>query len=346
MKHHEYLNRCYIVEERLKERRWMSSTFKQYTYDTAPCHRSEKFAFWRESVCDAYVHLGCETLSQKDFWGRIELTRHDLVDISFVSGSKHKVLRRTQDIGRSYDSDFLVSIQLNKRSVIEQHGRSAPLSQFDFALYSSTDPYSIDLEEDFKQLVIKLPKKALLSRLPDANMLTAIPVVGASELGGLVANTALSISSLINTQTSDCKVLLQETLIDLIATSLAPLRGSRVELSQPEQQLLIRAKSYILAHLQDAQLNRESISSNLGLSVRRLSEVFAKNGETICSFVKESRMQRIASDLTDERFARAGVSQIALKWGMNNLQHFSRSFRDQFGCTPRDYRKDATLFKH
>ncbi|MGF1770168.1 helix-turn-helix domain-containing protein [Enterovibrio makurazakiensis] len=317
----------------------MSSIVKRFTYDTNACHQSEKFAFWRESVCDAYVNLGCETLYQKHFKGRIELSRHDIIDLSFVSGSKHKVIRRTEDIGRATDAEFLLSIQLNNRSVIEQCGRTAPLSRYDFTLYSSTEIYSIDLEEDFKQLVIKFPKKALLSRLPDANMLTAIPVNGTSELGRLVANTALNISSLIDSQTTDCKRLLQETLIDLVATSLAPLRGSRVELSHPEQQLLIRAKSFILANLQDASLNREDIAKSLGLSVRRLSEVFARNEETVCGFIRESRMQKIASDLLDERFSKVGISEIAFKWGQNNLQHFSRTFRDQFGCSPRDYRK-------
>ncbi|MDD1780403.1 helix-turn-helix domain-containing protein [Enterovibrio sp. ZSDZ35] len=317
----------------------MSSTVKRSTYDTSLCHQSEKFAFWRESVCDAYVNLGCEALSRKDFHGKIELSRHDVIDLSFVSGSKHKVIRRAEDIARATDAEFLLSIQLNNRSVIEQCGRAAPLSRYDFTLYSSTEAYSIDLEEDFKQLVIKFPKSALLSRLPDANMLTAIPVNGASQLGNLVANTALNISSLIDSQTTDCKLLLQETLIDLIATSLAPLRGSRIELSQPEQQLLIRAKTFILANLQDASLNREDIAKSLGLSVRRLSEVFARNGETVCGFIRESRMQKIASDLVDERFCKTGISEIAFKWGQNNLQHFSRTFRDQFGCSPRDFRQ-------
>lgn len=316
----------------------MSSIVKRCTYDTTHCQQNEKFAFWRESVCDAYVNLGCEAQSRNDFRGRIELSRHDVIDLSFVSGSQHKVVRRAEDIGRAAEAEFLLSIQLNNRSVIEQCGRTAPLSRYDFTLYSSTEIYSIDLDENFKQLVIKFPKKALLSRLPDANMLTAIPVNGTSQLGSLVANTALNISSLIDSQTTDCKLLLQETLIDLIATSLAPLRGSRIELSQPEQQLLIRAKSFILANLQDASLNREDIAKSLGLSVRRLSEVFTKNGETVCSFIRESRMQKIASDLLDERFQKAGISEIAFKWGQNNLQHFSRTFRDQFGCSPRDYR--------
>ncbi|PMI38639.1 hypothetical protein BCT30_14365 [Enterovibrio norvegicus] len=36
---------------------------------------------------------------------------------------------------------------------------------------------------------------------------------------------------------------------------------------------------------------------------------------------------------------KTAVSKIAFKWGQNNLQHFSRTFREQFSCSPRDYKR-------
>lgn len=30
------------------------------------------------------------------------------------------------------------------------------------------------------------------------------------------------------------------------------------------------------------------------------------------------------------------ISEIALRWGFNDLSHFSRAFRQRFGCAPRE----------
>ncbi|MCJ9728672.1 AraC family transcriptional regulator [Bradyrhizobium sp. PRIMUS42] len=32
------------------------------------------------------------------------------------------------------------------------------------------------------------------------------------------------------------------------------------------------------------------------------------------------------------------MTDVALRWGFNDLSHFSRSFRRRFGMSPREYR--------
>ena len=38
------------------------------------------------------------------------------------------------------------------------------------------------------------------------------------------------------------------------------------------------------------------------------------------------------------RAGRAHVSEIAFAWGFNDAAHFSRAFRERFGCSPRELR--------
>ncbi|MDD2769018.1 MAG: helix-turn-helix domain-containing protein [Methylococcus sp.] len=33
------------------------------------------------------------------------------------------------------------------------------------------------------------------------------------------------------------------------------------------------------------------------------------------------------------------LSVIAFRWGLNDLSHFSRAFKQRFGCSPNDYRQ-------
>ena len=40
---------------------------------------------------------------------------------------------------------------------------------------------------------------------------------------------------------------------------------------------------------------------------------------------------------TDPRLARSSLSEIAFSWGFNDASHFSRSFRERHGMSPRDW---------
>lgn len=306
-------------------------------YDTSAVREGERFAFWREAVCDAYVRLGCETESTP-FHGAIDIHRYDTIAISTVGGSQQTVTRRRGDIARAGENDFLLSLQRAKRSAIAQAGATALLDPGDFALYSSTDPYVLTMVDGFEELVLQFPKDKLLARLPDGEMLTGQRVDGATGFGALVARNLGALSTAIAGEGPDTRRLIEETMLDLIAAALAGLRRSRYELSRPEQQLVLRARTFIRARLADPALDREMVARALGISVRRLSEIFAATEESVASHIRNQRLERAAADLRDPRYSRQTISEIALRAGFGNFQHFSTLFRKRFGATPRDYR--------
>jgi AraC family transcriptional activator of tynA and feaB len=42
--------------------------------------------------------------------------------------------------------------------------------------------------------------------------------------------------------------------------------------------------------------------------------------------------------LADQRWRGHSISDIAFGWGFNSAPHFSRSFRERYGASPREYR--------
>ena len=126
---------------------------------------------------------------------------------------------------------------------------------------------------------------------------------------------------------------------DLFVTGLASLEGSSFELSQPEQQLLMRADTVIRSNLGDPDFDRSKLASAMGMSVRRLSEVYQGDGRSISSTIRRMRLRNIAADLRDARFARRSIADIAYRWGIDNQQNLVRLFRAEYGMSPREYRK-------
>ena len=305
---------------------------------TNTVHKRDRFAFWREAVCDAYVQLECITDSRADFAGEIRLSRMPRISTSFVAGSQQLVRRRRRDIAQASDAWFLLSIQLEKQGLVQQCGRTAELVSGDFALYSSIDPYDLTLPDGFRQLVVQVPRREMLARLPNADLLTGMTVSGATQIGGLVRDSVLR---LVEAQASANEVTrrcLEDSIIDLCATGLTTLQGAGAIHTASEQRLIHQADTVIAQRIRDPDLDRAEIAAALSISVRRLSEVFQAEGTSVAAKIRDQRLSGVASDLRNPQLAGLTVSAIAMRWGLNNLQHFSRIFRERFGMSPRDYR--------
>jgi len=180
----------------------------------------------------------------------------------------------------------------------------------------------------------------LLERLPQAQLLGGIRIDGQSGIGQIVSNSVLELSEQLNEGSSLVNALLQESLLDLIATGLATNLKCRAELSSPEQQILMRARAYIGAHLNDPGLNREQVARSVNLSIRRLNDVFAKQNTSITREIRGKRLAATAAELADARYAGLSISEIALARGFSNLQHFSTLFKKSFERSPKEYRSE------
>lgn len=312
-------------------------------FSTEDVSSAERVEFWRDAVCESYVHLGCETMTPGQFSGSIELTRREKLSTSYVSGSNQIVSRRPRDIARSDEETFLVSMQLSTDGTVQQDGRLALLKQRDLVLYSSVKQYQLRLPNGFSQLVVQVPRNALLSHLPNADRLTGVTLSSSTPCGALVAEMLVKLVNALSDMPEMAQIGAQHTIIDLLVTGLASLAPASYELSAPNQQILLRTNSFIERNLSDPGLDRNMVAAWGGLSLRRLNEIYQMEGTSISRAIRESRLERIAQELVDPRMQKHSVSQIAFSWGMNNFQSFSRVFKKRYGQSPTDYRKSACL---
>lgn len=318
----------------------MDKAHANQIYDTAGLPFRDRFAFWREAVCDTYVKLGCEAEETKDFSGHIAISRHSMLSISNVGGKAHRVERRQRDIRAASESFFLLSLQTARQSRITQFGNTSVLNEGDMAVYVSSEPYVLELCKDFSQTVIQLPTEKLLSRLPNARMMAGRKVDGQTVIGKLVRENILAFANQIENPNPIVRSLMQDTLIDLIATGLASLDEYTAELSSPEQHVLIRAKSFIRSNITNPGLDRNIVAQEIGMSVRRLNAIFSKEDGSISYFIRNVRLAGVENDLKDSRFNAMSLTEIAFKNGFSNFQHFSNLFKEHTGLSPRSWREE------
>ncbi|MBR5170729.1 MAG: helix-turn-helix domain-containing protein [Muribaculaceae bacterium] len=95
----------------------------------------------------------------------------------------------------------------------------------------------------------------------------------------------------------------------------------------------------IHANMGNDDINIEHIASALSMSTKQLrSRVTAITGMTPVAFVLQVRLNYARHMITNENVS---LTAIASRCGFQNLSHFSKAFKQQFGISPLQYRKKA-----
>jgi len=105
--------------------------------------------------------------------------------------------------------------------------------------------------------------------------------------------------------------------------------------------LLHRIHQSLERRLDDPDLSPAEIAADVGVSERYLQKLMETAGASFSHFLRERRLLRAQADLTNPLAAHRSISEIAYAYGFSDSAHFSRAFRQRFGQTPREFRREA-----
>ena len=304
-----------------------------------PAHR--RFAHWQSAVCDTFVQLDCQHLSDRPFEGAITTVRAPEVNFSKVASRDQRVERNSRRLRSGYEEVLLVQLQLSGQSVVAQDDRSTRLNPGDFAIYDSTRPYILEFRDDFEVLVMHMPRERLLGRSGRTDKLTAHAIRGDSVMGALAVPFLRHAGEAISSVNPSTAAQLGSIALGLVNAALGELCVQQAEdvQSWSRSALLYRAKVIIDEQLGEPELNSAAIARELGISARYLQDLFHAENITVSDCIWTRRLERCRRELADPLLARKQISQIALDSGFSHFGHFSSRFKAAYDLSPRDYRK-------
>ncbi len=95
-----------------------------------------------------------------------------------------------------------------------------------------------------------------------------------------------------------------------------------------------QAEDFLLAQI-DQPLAIEDVAQAVGVSARALQLAFRRfRNTTPMAFLRDARLERAHADLQAARPG-ASVTDIALRWGFGHFGRFAGTYRERFGCSPR-----------
>jgi AraC-like DNA-binding protein len=123
----------------------------------------------------------------------------------------------------------------------------------------------------------------------------------------------------------------------LLAAALQPVGGGGD--TQVELLAMARVRRLIRDNLGAATLTPGRLAAMAGMSRSQLYRLFEPMGG-VARFIQRERLRRVQRLLSDPR-ERRDIAALAEEVGFFDPSSFSRAFRREFGCTPREGRAEA-----
>ena len=314
-------------------------------FDTTKLDARERSDSWAVAHERIFFPIGVRFASTAASRGKIAALPLGPLRAYRVSSDPSVVRRSSAAIRAADPEQFLIATPLRGRTAIEQAGRSSVFGSGDISTWDSSRPFRVLHTEPFDLLLLVIPRTLLGARADAMYGRTAGCVSERSEIGGLATTFFRRVWRTLDAQVQ-APAPAQEDLADGILALVRALHAPEAVATSaarhlPSATLLSEIKSYIEQHLQDRLLRPDSIARAHSISKRYLHLLFARDGVTVSGWIRHRRLEACRRDLRDPALAHASISTIARRWALANPAHFSRSFRDSYGCTPSEFRYAA-----
>jgi AraC family transcriptional regulator, positive regulator of tynA and feaB len=309
-------------------------------FSTVGLHPRDAFRRWREMMCDQMVPNEIRNLDTAAFHGRIEFTAIGSMPITRSVQSSTRTEVTPEAVRRNGRGDRLYAVFTQSgRHAVQQNEREAVGRTGDFVVLDHRPGVSEIETGSF--LILDLPRERLESVLGPSQLFTALAVeanLASTTLANTYVQELIRVEDRLN---PDSAARMASIGIDLVVASLAERLAQEVPRSIHGNATVQRAKAYIEAHMGDTALDPPRLAAAVGVSLRRLQELFHERGRHISDYIWERRLEAAAKRLSDPACGHLSIGMLAYGCGFSTQAHFSRRFRERYGMSPREYRQGA-----
>jgi AraC-like DNA-binding protein len=228
--------------------------------------------------------------------------------------------------------------------MVARHGRetvvvgdtAADLRPGDAVVWRSDQPVRFRVHEPQVKQTLIVPMAALTEVRGGEDLFRAVALDGTAPCTQLLTGYLDVLSRTMDRLTAPALSAARCAALELFAAAARQHANSPADGTVLPPLALMEA--WIEKRLAAGNVTPAAIAAAHGISVRSVYRVFEEAGQTVSAFVLARRLARARRDLAA---GADSISGIAVRWGFSDASHFARSFRTQYGCTPRDYRTEA-----
>ncbi len=277
---------------------------------------------------------------RRDFSAQLSMGHLGPLQFAMMAANRITIERTPRHISSTRQRRYTFIAQAVGSSRLSHCGNDAQLEQGDFVLCDSAAPHLFEMQDSSRILMLRMDDATIRKHLPTPEQFCGL------RLNSNVGLTSTTFATIRQMQeqiekgfSTHYDTRLAHHLLELLSMSFAIGFDEQPDVSAVVSIRLSDVVRHIENNLRDPDLSPASIASGLNISPRYLRLIFSSKGERLYSYIARRRLEECAKNICDPRWSGHTLTEIAFKWGFNSAAHFARSFRAQFGVSPREYRR-------
>ena len=304
----------------------------------------ERHDWLREVICREYAQVDIISPVHGDLSQELIIYPWENLQLSTVKSSAISLQRSSREPYLNRHDAYLMVMLLSGDYLMQQNGRDVLLQSGDMTLYDATRPHRVHCQGESTEVIyLSIPRTVFRDRVSGIDNCTALRIPGTQGIGYIAANfLRSSVTHADQLQPHEFSSLAEHAL-DFLALAVTSVRPGNFSLSRSRSVSLNMIKTFIEQNLRDTELDTDLIVHHAGLSARYINTLFEDEGTSLMRYVWKRRLENCRKELQNPLYAGHRLSDIAFRWGFNDAAHFSRAFKQQFGCSPREFRQLPSL---
>jgi AraC family transcriptional regulator, positive regulator of tynA and feaB len=315
----------------------------QILFSTEGINPKDRFSRWRETLFEQLIPLQMEPLDDRPFDGRMEGASVGSLLMNRISQGALRV-ETTPSATRSQDraGTAVVVFNLSGTATYAQDDREAVQKPGDIVVLDRR-PSVGTTSAGSQAMFVEVPRERLENALGSTRLYTALSMGAEQSSTGLVSTFFSDLIRVRRQLDAVAAERMSAIGVDLIVACIAERMAKEVPQPLHGTVVVQRAKAYVEAHLGAPTLDPPQIAAAVGVSLRRLQELFHERGQHISDWIWQRRLETAAKRLADPICAHLPIGVVAYGCGFASQAHFARRFKERHGMSPREYRQAALL---
>lgn len=313
------------------------------SFDTDRLRPQERFDHWCEVRAKGLFGITIEVPRERrpDFHGRFSARELGGATIADMRASSYRARRTWADIKQMPGDSLYICQQVRGPGVLSAGvERFHKIADGAMTITSSDVPFEGIPQHsgDFHFRALKIPVAGNEGLKAGVENLTCEPLLPETPVARLIETTFAAIVA------QHVEAANADATIRHIA-QLALLARGRVASGTPESRDAVRhgflhmALALVRSHLLRSDLSPTQVARTLNISVRQLHLLFEPTEKSFSRTLLAMRLAEARRQL--EAVPHLTITEIALACGFDSLATFYRAFRQAYGMTPGDLRKDV-----
>ncbi|MGP4027038.1 helix-turn-helix domain-containing protein [Actinomadura sp. 3N407] len=247
-------------------------------------------------------------------------------------------VRTAGEARRDPDDAYRFLMPLHGELLVLRDSGQARLRPGTGGLLSPAAPLRVVQDRPARALVMTIPAHEVDDRLRPASPLTTDLDLSAG-LGRVVADMVRAVGDERETLTEPqfdaaCDRITELLCIVVAGEDRPPAPGHLAEVEAV-------VRRYVREHATDPGLTGAAMAQDLGWSLRQIQLALQRAGTTPRELIREERLRLVRDRLRNPLYRHVTITDLAHATGFSSASALSHAFRQRFGVTPRELRRNG-----